>query len=94
MVNVILIFILLMSVSAFLLMGYDKSQAKKRGQRISEKTLWTFAIFGGGIGAYLGMQLFRHKTLHTSFRVGFLMLMIVYVFLIVWLLTDNSPIVF
>ncbi|MER2010537.1 MAG: DUF1294 domain-containing protein [Psychrobacillus sp.] len=94
MVNVILIFILLMSVSAFLLMGYDKSQAKKRGQRISEKTLWTFAIFGGGIGAYLGMQLFRHKTLHTSFRVGFLMLLIVYVFLIVWLLTDNSPIVF
>ncbi|MEK4521445.1 DUF1294 domain-containing protein [Psychrobacillus sp. FSL W7-1457] len=94
MVNVILIFILLMSVSAFLLMGYDKSQAKKRGQRISEKTLWTFAIFGGGIGAYLGMQLFRHKTLHTSFRVGFLMLLIVYVFLIVWLLTDNSPIIF
>ncbi|WP_298471413.1 DUF1294 domain-containing protein [uncultured Psychrobacillus sp.] len=94
MVNVILIFILLMSVSAFVLMGYDKSQAKKRGQRISEKTLWTFAIFGGGIGAYLGMQLFRHKTLHTSFRVGFLMLLIVYVFLIVWLLTDNSPIVF
>ncbi|WP_342567933.1 DUF1294 domain-containing protein [Psychrobacillus sp. FSL K6-4046] len=94
MVNVILILIFLMSVSAFLLMGYDKSQAKKRGQRISEKTLWTFAIFGGGIGAYLGMQLFRHKTLHTSFRVGFLMLMIVYVFLIVWLLTDNSPIVF
>ena len=94
MVNVILIFILLMSVSAFVLMGYDKSQAKKRGQRISEKTLWTFAIFGGGIGAYLGMQLFRHKTLHTSFRVGFLMLLIVYVFLIVWLLTDYSPIVF
>ncbi|MER2171463.1 MAG: DUF1294 domain-containing protein [Psychrobacillus psychrodurans] len=94
MVNVILIFILLMSVSAFVLMGYDKSQAKKRGQRISEKTLWTFAIFGGGIGAYLGMQLFRHKTLHTSFRIGFLMLLIVYVFLIVWLLTDSSPIVF
>ncbi|NME06579.1 DUF1294 domain-containing protein [Psychrobacillus sp. BL-248-WT-3] len=94
MVNVILIFILLMSVSAFVLMGYDKSQAKKRGQRISEKTLWTFAIFGGGIGAYLGMQLFRHKTLHTSFRVGFLMLLIVYVFLIVWLLTDNSAVIF
>lgn len=94
MVNVILIFILLMSVSAFVLMGYDKSQAKKRGQRISEKTLWTFAIFGGGIGAYLGMQLFRHKTLHTSFRVGFLMLLIVYVFLVVWLLTDSSPVIF
>ena len=94
MVNIILIFILLMSVSAFFLMGYDKSQAKKRGQRIPEKTLWTFAIFGGGIGAYLGMQLFRHKTLHTSFRVGFLMLLIVYVFLIVWLLTDNNPVIF
>ncbi len=94
MVNVILIFILLMSVSAFFLMGYDKSQAKKKGQRVPEKTLWTFAIFGGGIGAYLGMQLFHHKTKHTNFRVGFLMLLMLYIFLIVWLLTDNSPLVF
>ncbi len=94
MINVILIFILLMSISAFFLMGYDKAQAKKKGSRVSEKTLWTFAIFGGGIGAYLGMQLFRHKTKHTNFRVGFLMLLLVYIFLIFWLLTDKELVIF
>lgn len=75
-------------------MGYDKAQAKKKGSRVSEKTLWTFAIFGGGIGAYLGMQLFRHKTKHTNFRVGFLMLLLVYIFLIFWLLTDKELVIF
>lgn len=80
-----------MSIIAFLVMGYDKSQAKKHKQRVSERTLWTLAIVGGGIGAYLGMQFFRHKTKHTNFRVGFLMLMIMYAFLIFWLMKANNP---
>ena len=75
---VVLIWIAIMSVWAFLAMGYDKRQAKKKGQRIPEKNLWFLAILGGGIGAYFGMQIFRHKTRHTSFRIGFLMLAIAY----------------
>ena len=93
MFKIILIFILVMSLTAFLVMGYDKSQAKKQGQRISERTLWILALFGGGIGAYFGMQVFRHKTKHTNFRVGFLMLMIVYVFLLFWLIQKDGPII-
>lgn len=92
MTNVIIIFILIMSIIAFFVMGYDKSKAKKQSHRISEKTLWTLAVLGGGIGAYIGMQLFRHKTKHTNFRVGFLMLMILYAFLIFYLLTKDSSI--
>lgn len=87
----ILLLILIMSVISFFVMGYDKSQAKKHKQRVSERTLWTLAIFGGGIGAYIGMQLFRHKTKHTNFRVGFLMLLILYVFLLFWLTQANTP---
>ncbi|MFJ7827021.1 DUF1294 domain-containing protein [Psychrobacillus sp. NPDC096623] len=93
MTNVLLMFILIMSIIAFVLMGYDKSQARKQGQRISEKTLWTLAVVGGGIGAYIGMQMFRHKTKHTNFRVGFLMLMILYAFLIFYILTKDSSII-
>ncbi|MCZ8541753.1 DUF1294 domain-containing protein [Psychrobacillus psychrodurans] len=93
MTNVILIFIFIMSIIAFFVMGYDKSQARKQGQRISERTLWTFALLGGGIGAYIGMQMFRHKTKHTNFRVGFLMLMILYAFLIFYILTTDSSII-
>ncbi|WP_342598582.1 DUF1294 domain-containing protein [Psychrobacillus sp. FSL H8-0483] len=93
MTEIILIFILIMSIIAFFVMGYDKSQAKKKGQRVSERTLWMLALVGGGIGAYLGMQLFRHKTKHTNFRVGFLMLLIAYIFLVFWLLKTDSPII-
>lgn len=91
--QVILICILIMSIIAFFVMGFDKSQAKKRGQRIPERTLWLLAIFGGGIGAYVGMQMFRHKTKHTNFRLGFLMLMIVYAFLVFWIAKANNPMI-
>lgn len=91
--QIILILVLIMSVIAFFVMGYDKSRAKKHGQRISERTLWTLAIFGGAIGSYLGMIMFRHKTKHTNFRLGFLMLMILYVFFIFYILTTDSSII-
>lgn len=93
MTEIIPILILIMSIISFIVMGYDKSQAKKRGQRVPENILWTLAIFGGGIGAYLGMQLFRHKTKHTNFRVGFLMLLILYAFLLFWLVKANNPMI-
>ncbi|WKA56182.1 DUF1294 domain-containing protein [Planococcus shixiaomingii] len=81
---IILGYFTLLSVLAFVMMRIDKAQARKRGQRIPEKNLWTAAIFGGGIGAYLGMMMFRHKTKHTNFRVGFLLLAAIDVAIILW----------
>lgn len=86
-----LIWIGVMSAWAFLAMGYDKRQAKKKASRIPEKNLWILAIIGGGIGAYLGMQLYRHKTRHTSFRIGFLMLAIIYGAVILYLMGFTIP---
>lgn len=86
-----LIYIGVMSVWAFFTMGYDKQQAKKKASRIPEKNLWTIAILGGGIGAYFGMQTFRHKTRHTSFRIGFLILALIYAVLILYLLGITIP---
>lgn len=81
----ILIWIIIMSCWAFLAMGFDKRQAKKHASRVPEKNLWLLAVIGGGLGAYIGMQVFRHKTRKTSFRVGFLMLALAYVFFILYL---------
>lgn len=83
--------IMFMSIWAFAAMGYDKRQAKKKGQRIPERTLWLLAIIGGGIGAYFGMQVFRHKTRHTAFRIGFLLLAIAYGIGILYLLGIHIP---
>ena len=77
-------YFLALSLLAFFMMLIDKKQAQRRGQRIPEKNLWSAAIFGGGIGAYTGMMAFRHKTKHTNFRVGFLMLAVIDAAILVW----------
>lgn len=56
---------------AFALMGFDKRRSKKKGaQRIRERTLFLSALLGGGLGAFLGMWIFRHKTKHWYFVLG------------------------
>ena len=85
---VISAYIAILSLMAFIMMKIDKRQAQKRGQRIPEKNLWRVALFGGGIGAYIGMMAFRHKTKHTNFRIGFLMLALLQAALLVWLYTE------
>lgn len=73
-----------LSLLALIMMKVDKTQAQRRGQRIPEKNLWSVAILGGGIGAYIGMMMFRHKTKHTDFRVGFLMLAVIDAAALMW----------
>ena len=50
------------------LYGIDKSKAKNNKWRISESALIACALLMGGIGTFLGMRLFRHKTKHLKFR--------------------------
>ncbi len=61
--------ILLWNLVVFLLYGTDKMLAKMEKRRISEKTLLASAFLMGGIGAFLGMELFRHKTKKPKFCV-------------------------
>ncbi|MBQ8514451.1 MAG: DUF1294 domain-containing protein [Ruminococcus sp.] len=67
----ILIYVLIMSVIAFAAMGLDKRRARKGQWRIPEKMLFLFVILGGGAGGLAGMYLFRHKTKHWYFAIGF-----------------------
>ena len=65
------VYLLAVNVLLFALMGIDKYKAKRGLWRIPEKTLFLTAALGGSIGGILGMQLFRHKTRHNSFKFGF-----------------------
>lgn len=58
-------------------MGVDKNKAKKGQYRISERALWITAICFGAVGTTIGMNIFRHKTKHTSFRIGFPLLAVI-----------------
>ena len=68
--NIFIIFLLAVNLITFFIYGMDKWKAKRSRRRISEATLLGLAIAGGSIGAWLGMRVFHHKTLHKKFRYG------------------------
>ena len=69
MMKLILVLIAAVNLLAFALYGVDKLKAKKDAWRISEAALLLAALFGGSLGALLGMEIFRHKTKHVKFRI-------------------------
>src|SRR5437764_1503547 len=56
------------NVIAFAYYGYDKLRAITVRSRIPELVLHGIALAGGTLGAYIGMRVFRHKTIKGSFR--------------------------
>jgi len=54
----------------FALYGMDKRRAAKQQWRIPEKTLLAGTWLLGGVGAWLAMRMFRHKTKHLAFQVS------------------------
>ena len=57
------------NIFTFVLYAIDKQRARTNKWRISEATLIACAFFTGGVGALLGMHIFRHKTQHIKFKV-------------------------
>ena len=57
-----LIWLAIASFVTFLMYGYDKSQAKRKGWRVPEAVLHALALAGGFAGGWMGRALFRHKT--------------------------------
>ena len=64
------VYLLVVSVAAFAVYGWDKMYAKRGMWRVPEKILLLLAFLGGSVGAMVGMAIFRHKTLHLKFRYG------------------------
>lgn len=63
-------YLILANLAALVLMGLDKSRARRHRWRIPERVLFLSAALGGSVGATVGMWLFRHKTRHWYFVVG------------------------
>jgi uncharacterized membrane protein YsdA (DUF1294 family) len=84
----IICYLLAINIATFLLYGIDKYKAKKNQWRISEATLLTMAAIGGSIGAWAGMRLWHHKTMHKKFKYGIPVIIIMQVALAVYLLTN------
>ena len=67
---IVLIYLAAINLITFFVYGIDKWKAKRSKWRIEESTLLWWAVFGGSIGALLGMKVWHHKTLHRKFTWG------------------------
>ncbi|MCY9373696.1 DUF1294 domain-containing protein [Bacillus sp. T17B1] len=79
---VIALYLVLINLCGFWVMGIDKRKAQQHKWRISEDRLWLIAIVFGALGVWLGMQTFRHKTKHMSFKYGVPFLLVIEAILI------------
>ena len=68
--NIVVIYLVIINVATFFTFGIDKWKAKKSKWRIREAALLSLAVLGGSIGAWLGMKVWHHKTMHKKFQYG------------------------
>lgn len=68
--TIIIGYAIVINVITLLMYGIDKWKAKHSKWRIPEATLLIMAAVGGSIGAWTGIKLFHHKTLHKKFKYG------------------------
>ena len=89
---VAVVWLLAMSVVLFFVMGKDKRLSKAHGRRVPEATLFLLALIGGALGGVLGMQIFRHKTQHPKFYLGFPLIALVQWGLVIWAMLPSDSI--
>ena len=81
----IVIYLVVINILGFLIMGLDKWKAKNGKWRIPENTLLLFTILGRGIGTISGMYIFRHKTNKAKFTVGMPAILVLEIALFIYL---------
>ena len=80
--GIITLYLAVMNLTGFAMMGIDKRKAVKRLWRIPESTLFVIAIIGGSVGSIIGMRVFHHKTRHWYFELGMPLILILQVLLV------------
>ena len=82
---IIYTFIAILNVITFLIYAIDKWKAKKNRWRIPESILLLLAVLGGSIGAWMGMKIWHHKTMHKKFKYGIHLIMILQIGMLLYL---------
>ena len=82
-------YVAIINTLAFIAYGIDKFKAKKGKWRIPESTLLLLAIIGGSIGAWFGIKVWHHKTLHKKFKYGIPLIVIAQIAIAVYIFREN-----
>lgn len=78
-------YLLAINAVTFIVYGIDKYKAKKAKWRISEATLLLLAVLGGSVGAWVGMKVWHHKTMHKKFKYGIPAILLIQIVLMAYL---------
>ena len=78
-------YLLAINVVTFIVYGIDKYKAKKAKWSIPETTLLLLAVLGGSIGAWMGMKVWHHKTMHKKFKYGIPAILLIQIALMTYL---------
>ena len=78
-------YLLAINAVTFIVYGIDKYKAKKAKWRISEATLLLLAVLGGSIGAWVGMKVWHHETMHKKFKYGIPAILLIQIALMAYL---------
>ena len=82
--NAPICYIVVINLVSFMMFGIDKYKARRGQWRISEATLLAVAAIGGSIGAWMGMKVWHHKTLHSKLRYGVPIILLVHIALMAY----------
>ena len=80
--EIVIVYLVVINVATFLTYGIDKWMAKKSLWRIREASLLGLAVLGGSIGAWLGMKVWHHKTMHKKFKYGIPLILVVQIVIV------------
>lgn len=74
--NILIYYLILINIIAFITIYIDKQKAISHRWRIKESTLFFLSIICGSLGTFLGMYTFHHKSKHIKFTIGIPLIMI------------------
>ena len=80
--EIVIVYLVVINMATFLTYGIDKWMAKKSLWRIREASLLGLAVLGGSIGAWLGMKVWHHKTMHKKFKYGIPLILVVQIVIV------------
>ena len=83
--KLMVIYLVIINAITFFVYGIDKWKAKRSKWRISEATLLGLAVIGGSVGAFLGMKVWHHKTMHKKFLYGIPIIILLQIVMIIWI---------
>ncbi|MEZ8575859.1 DUF1294 domain-containing protein [Vibrio splendidus] len=90
----LLVWYLVIGVVTFFVYAKDKRAAINGNWRVPEKTLHTFSVAGGWLGALIAQEKLRHKTQKQPFRSIYWLTVVINAAAFAWTLTPSGQSIF